>query len=87
MYTQSAVGRPERSAGPNERAGFIEPPEIGPPTRMSTETVAPTAIAAASPIARVSVATAITTNIRIAVSTISQAKARAAEPVGKFPPT
>ena len=44
--------------GPSERAGFIEAPVIGPPNIASRPTVPPTAIAAASPTARVSVATA-----------------------------
>ena len=44
---------------------------IGPPNSASSPTVPPIAIAAAAPTARVSVATAMITNIRNAVSTIS----------------
>ena len=55
---------PATTAGPIERAGFIDAPEIGPPNIASSPTVPPIAIAAASPTARVSVATAMITNIR-----------------------
>ena len=48
-----------------------------PPKRASSATVPPIAIAAAAPTARVSVATAMITNIRNAVSTISY---KSAEP-------
>ena len=58
---------PLTSAGPIERAGFIEAPVTGPPKRASRPTVPPIAIAAAAPTARVSVATAMITNIRKAV--------------------
>ena len=46
-------------------------PVMGPPNSASRPTVPPMAIAAAAPTARVSVATAMITNIRKAVSTIS----------------
>ena len=59
------------SAGPNERAGFIDAPVTGPPNSASSPTVPPIAIAAAAPTARVSVATAMITNIRNAVITVS----------------
>ena len=36
---------PDSKAGPIERAGFIEAPDIGPPTKASTATIAPTATA------------------------------------------
>ena len=62
------------SAGPIERAGFIDAPEIGPPNNASSPTVAPIAIAAASPTARVSVATAMITNIKKNVSMSSHRK-------------
>ena len=62
---------PEASAGPSERAGFIDAPVTGPPKIASSPTVPPMAIAAAAPTARVSVATAMITNIRKAVSTSS----------------
>ena len=58
---------PLTRAGPIERAGFIEAPVTGPPKRASSPTVPPMAIAAAAPTARVSVATAMITNIRKAV--------------------
>jgi hypothetical protein len=54
-----------------QRAGFIEAPVTGPPKSASRPTVPPIAIAAAAPTARVSVATAMITNIRKAVSTAS----------------
>src|SRR6185312_3365364 len=43
-------------AGPSERAGFIDAPVTGPPNIASRPTVAATAIAAATPTARESVA-------------------------------
>ena len=55
---------PATSAGPNERAGFIDAPVTPPPNSESSATVPPIAIAAAAPTARVSVATAMITNIR-----------------------
>src|SRR5207248_4088482 len=48
-YSQSAWRSPETSAGPSERMGFIDAPEIGPPTIASRPIVPPIAIAAASP--------------------------------------
>ena len=74
-------------AGPIERIGFIDAPEIGPPNIASSPIVPPIAIAAASPTARVSVATARITNIRNAVSTISQKNDCACEPDGSVAPT
>ncbi|HEU4977747.1 MAG TPA: hypothetical protein VFT42_02525 [Solirubrobacteraceae bacterium] len=62
---------PETSAGPNERAGFMLAPVTGPPTRASRPIVPPIAMAAAAPTARVSVATAMITNIKKAVSSSS----------------
>jgi hypothetical protein len=52
-----------------ERIGFMEAPELGPPNMASSPTVPPTAIAAASPTARLSVATAVITNMRMTVMT------------------
>ena len=57
------------SAGPRERAGFIEAPVTGPPNSASRPIVPPIAIAAPAPTARVSVATAMITNIRKALRT------------------
>ena len=73
------------SAGPSERAGFIEAPEIGPPNSAFSPTVPPIAIAAASPTARVSVATAMITNIKKKVST-SSLRTLALEPLGMVAP-
>ena len=56
-----------KSAG----VGFIDAPVTSPPKSASSATVPPIAIAAAAPTARVSVATAMITNIRNAVSTRS----------------
>ena len=73
-------------AGPIERAGFIEAPLIGPPTRAPRATVPPMASAAACPTARISVATAVITTIRKNVSTTSQAKDWMSEPAGCVTP-
>ena len=62
---------PETKAGPKERAGFMDAPVTAPPNNASRATVPPMAMAAAAPTARVSVATAMITNISIAVSTNS----------------
>ena len=91
--TPGRRGRPRSSevagaiAGPSERAGFIEAPVIGPPNIASRPTVPPIAIAAASPTARVSVATAMITNIRKKVSTTSHRNAWPSEPAGRVAPT
>ena len=61
-------GRPRRARDRDERIGFIDAPEIGPPNSASSAIVPPIAMAAASPAARVSVATARITNIRKASS-------------------
>ena len=74
-------------AGPSDRAGFIDAPVIGPPNIASSATVPPIAIAAPSPTARVSVATAMITNIRKKVSTPSHRKAWPSEPDGSVAPT
>jgi hypothetical protein len=55
---------PLRSAGPIERAGFIEAPVIGLPKGASRPMTPPIAIAAPAPTTRVSVATAMIVNIR-----------------------
>src|SRR5512146_727463 len=65
----------------------MEAPEIGPPTIASSPTVPPIAIAAASPTARVSVATAMITNIRNAVRTISHTNDWVFDPAGSVAPT
>ena len=78
---------PETTAGPSDRIGFIDAPEIGPPNIASRPIVPPIAIAAASPTARVSVATAMITNIRKAVMTSSQRNDCASEPDGSVAPT
>ena len=56
---------------------------IGPPNIASSPTVPPIAIAAASPTARVSVATAMITNIRKKVSSTSHRNAWPCEPDGQ----
>jgi hypothetical protein len=81
-----ACRSPETSAGPSERIGFVEAPEIGPPNIASRAIVPPIAIAAASPTARVSVATARITNIRKALITSSQRKDCPCEPEGSVVP-
>ena len=74
-------------AGPSERAGFIDAPVMEPPNIASSPTVPPIAIAAASPTACVSVATAMITNIRKNVSTLSHRNACPSEPLGSVAPT
>ena len=78
---------PETTAGAKDRAGFMEAPVTGPPKSASSPTVPPIAIAAASPTARESVATAMMTNIRKKVSTSSQRKAWPCEPLGMVAPS
>ena len=63
------------TAGPIVRAGFIDAPSMGPMTRPITATVMPSATAASAPCARVSVATAMTTSMRIAVMITSMPSA------------
>jgi hypothetical protein len=63
--------RPGGEGRAEERAGFIEAPVTGPPNRASSPITPPIAIAAAAPAPRVSVATAMITNIRAAVITSS----------------
>ena len=70
-----------------ERAGLIEAPEIGPPNIASRPTVPPIAIAAASPTARVSVATAMITNISKKLITSSQTNDCPCEPDASVAPT
>jgi hypothetical protein len=65
----------------------MDAPVTGPPNIASRPTVAPTAIAAASPTARVSVATAMITNIRKNVSTASHRNACPSDPLGNVAPT
>src|SRR5579862_4429100 len=86
-YTQSACRLPETRAGPSERIGFIEAPLIGPPNIASRPIVPPIAIAAASPTARVSVATARITNIRNALITSSHRNDCPCDPEGSVAPT
>jgi hypothetical protein len=62
------------NAGPKERAGFMEAPEIGPANIASNPTVAPMAKAAPCPAALLSAATAMITNMRKKVSRTSSPK-------------
>src|SRR3954454_22240931 len=86
-YIQKSVHSPDASAGPNERAGFIDAPVTGPPNSASSPTAPPMAIAAAAPTARVSVATATITNISTAVSTPSYRSAVADATWGTVAPS
>ena len=61
-------------AGPSERAGFIDAPLMGQAKSASSPTVAPMAMAAACPTARVSVAVAMMTNMRKKVKSVSNPK-------------
>ena len=65
----------------------MDAPVTGPPNSASSATVPPIAIAAAAPTARVSVATAMITNIRKAVRTSSYVKAAAVPTVGTVAPS
>ena len=65
------AGRSQMSQALFERAGFIEAPVMGPPKSASRPIVPPIAIAAAAPAARVSVATAMITNMRKALRMVS----------------
>jgi hypothetical protein len=85
-YSQRAWSSPLTRAGPSERAGFIEAPEMRPPKMASSATVPPIAIAAASPTARVSVATAMITNIKKKLRTSSQRNDWPSEPEGSVAP-
>ena len=44
QYTQWCAHDHETAAGPNERAGFIEPPDMGLPIKIPKQTVDPIAI-------------------------------------------
>ena len=85
-YTQKSCHSPETSAGPNDRAGFIDAPVTGPPNRASSPMTPPIAIAAEAPTARVSVATAMITNMRKVVSTTSYRNACPAPTLGTVAP-
>src|SRR5450432_3516789 len=74
------------SAGPKERAGFIDAPLIGPPHSASRAIVAPIASAASCPAARVSVATATITNINSPESSTSTPNDCHALPAGTVAP-
>lgn len=77
---------PLTNAGPSVRAGFIDAPLIGPPNSASKATVAPIAVAAIPSIALVSVATEVSTNMRIAVSIISNPNDCQGSPLGIVTP-
>src|SRR6185503_11233770 len=85
-YTQRPLVGPPAMAGARLRAGFIDAPVIGPPNIASRPTVAPIAIAASCPWARVSVATARITSIRNAVMTSSHRNAWWSLPDGVVAP-
>ena len=75
MEVAGGERRPDRAHGVH-----VDVPEIGPPNIASRAIVPPIAIAAASPTARVSVATARITNMRKAVMTSSKKNDCASEP-------
>ncbi len=64
----------------------MEAPDIGPPTMVSSPTVAPMAKAAACPTALTSVATAMMTSMRKKVNMISMPRACPALPAGTVAP-
>ncbi len=67
--------------------GFIEAPLIGPAQSALAATVKPMASEASSPTARVSVATAVMTNIRAAVSNVSSTSDCSGGPLGTVDPS
>ena len=64
----------------------MEAPVIGPPTKAHSATIAPIAIPAIMPVALVSVATAVITNIRKKLRITSHAKAITGVAVGMVAP-
>src|SRR5581483_12175503 len=70
------------TAGPSDRAGFIDAPVSGPPIRAQNPTVRPTAIGANPGATRSSVATAMITNMRANDITHSRPNAPAMETDG-----
>ena len=85
-YTHKAVRLPETTAGANERAGFMDAPEIGPANRASKAITPPTAIPAISPFSFAPLDTARITNINMLVRMISSTKDCQAAPDGKVAP-
>src|ERR671920_1886052 len=75
-YTHTAVNCPATIIGPKVRAGFKDPPVIGPAIKTPQASAKPTAKGATPAGALSSVATEITTNIRMKVTNISTISAR-----------
>ena len=76
----------ETSAGANERAGFIEAPEIGPANAASNAITAPMAMPAVIPFSFSPLETFRMTNTRKNVSTASSTNVCAIEPAGCVAP-
>ena len=75
------------SAGPSERAGFIDAPEIGPPIMASKATTPPMATPARSPTSLAPTATPRITNIKRDVRTASSPRLWSAVPAGTVCPS
>ena len=75
-YTHTALNCPATTIGPKVRAGFKEPPVIGPAINTPQASANPTASGATPAGALSSVATEMITNIRMKVTSISAKSAR-----------
>src|SRR5207244_10303737 len=74
-------------AGPSDRAGFIDAPQIGPANIASSPITAPTAIPAVMPFTAAPVETPRITNIKIAVRISSRTNDWVADPEGTVVPS
>src|SRR5438477_964006 len=75
------------TAGPSDRAGFIDAPQIGPANIASSPITAPTAIPAVMPFSAAPVETPRITNIKIAVRISSRTNDWVADPEGTVVPS
>src|SRR6266576_4485299 len=74
------------TAGPSDRAGFIDAPQIGPANIASSPITAPTAIPAVMPFSAAPVETPRITNIKTAVRISSRTNDWIADPAGTVVP-
>ena len=86
IYIHKNCNSPDIMAGPNERAGFIEAPEMGPAKSASNKTTAPIAIPAMMPCSLLPCETRRMTNIKKKVNSISKRKDCITLPAGNVPP-
>src|SRR5438477_1540584 len=73
-------------AGPSDRAGFIDAPQIGPANIASSPITAPTTIPAVMPFSAAPVDTLRITNIKVAVRISSRTNDWIADPAGTVVP-